>query len=385
MNIYYWCPFLSKVATIQAVLNSADSLKKYSKNKISPHIINAVGEWYQFEHEIEKKNIKLINFTKTKKLYEMLPRYSYLKSRCSYLIICFFSFFKLYKFLKARNENDIFLIHLISSLPLLMILFFNFECKFILRISGYPKLNFFRKLLWKLCEKKLSFVLCPTKDTKKNLVFNKIFSKDIFHVLYDPVLKIKEFNNLRKEKVLEKFENKEFLINIGRLTKQKNQFFLLKAFNEILKTYPNLNLIILGEGELKEDLIKMSKDLSISEKIIFLGHVENVFKYLYKAKLFVLTSNYEDPGFVLLEAAFSRALILSANCPNGPTEILQNNLGGYLYETNNLEDFMQKFKKSFLDDPNSKFEKKLNVLKYSKNFTAFRHFQNFKFILNKFN
>ena len=95
MNIYYWCPFLSKVATVQAVLNSAISLKKYSKNQISPHIINAVGEWYQFEHEIEKKNIKLINFTKTKKLYEMLPRYSYLKSRCSYLIICFFLLFTL--------------------------------------------------------------------------------------------------------------------------------------------------------------------------------------------------------------------------------------------------------------------------------------------------
>ena len=66
MNIYYWCPFLSKVATVQAVLNSAISVKKYSKNKISPYIINTVGEWNQFKNIIDEKNIKLVNFIESK-------------------------------------------------------------------------------------------------------------------------------------------------------------------------------------------------------------------------------------------------------------------------------------------------------------------------------
>ena len=55
MNIYYWCPFLSNVATVKAVLNSAISIKKYSKNTISPHIINVVGEWNQLKDQIIKK------------------------------------------------------------------------------------------------------------------------------------------------------------------------------------------------------------------------------------------------------------------------------------------------------------------------------------------
>ena len=53
--------FLSKVATVQAVLNSAISVKKYSKNK-SPYIINTVGEWNQYKNIIDEKNIKLVNF-----------------------------------------------------------------------------------------------------------------------------------------------------------------------------------------------------------------------------------------------------------------------------------------------------------------------------------
>jgi len=176
MNIYYWCPFLSKVATVQAVLNSAISIKKYSKNKISPYIINTVGEWNQFKNIIDEKNIKLVNFIESKSLYKSLPRYSYLKSRFSYMLIFFLTILQLYKFLNKRTKNDIFVIHLISSLPLLLILLFNFKCKFILRISGYPKLNFFRKLLWKLCKNKLSIILCPTEDTKENLISKKIFN-----------------------------------------------------------------------------------------------------------------------------------------------------------------------------------------------------------------
>lgn len=54
MNLYYWAPFLSNVATVKAVLNSATGVKKYSKN-IKPHIINAVGEWSVFEKNIKTK------------------------------------------------------------------------------------------------------------------------------------------------------------------------------------------------------------------------------------------------------------------------------------------------------------------------------------------
>ena len=381
MNIFYWCPFLSKVATVQAVLNSAISVKKYSKNQISPHIINAIGEWDEFKNTIEEKNIGIVNFTNSKNLYKLLPRFTFLKSRFSYLLICLLTISQLYKFLKKRTIEDIFIIHLISSLPLFLILLFNFKCKFILRISGYPHLNFFRKLLWKLCRNKLTIILCPTIDTKKNLISQNIFNPDSYHTLFDPVLEIKKINKMKKENILSNIENKKFIINIGRLTKQKNQSFLIKGFYEILKFYPDLYLVILGEGELKNYLKDISKKLKIENKIFFIGYDPNVFKYLNKAEFFILTSKWEDPGFVLLEAAFSRIPIISANCPNGPKEILSNNEGGYLYNSDDLESFVNNFKRASTDPHKILNEKKLNALKNSKNYTNYRHFLNLEKIL----
>ena len=55
MNFYYWSPFLSEVATVKAVLNSAYSLSKYSKGNFKPCIINSVGEWTSFKDEIKDK------------------------------------------------------------------------------------------------------------------------------------------------------------------------------------------------------------------------------------------------------------------------------------------------------------------------------------------
>lgn len=374
MNIFYWCPFLSKVATVNAVLNSAISLKKYSKNKINPHIINAVGEWYQYKSTIKDNDIGLINFIKFNNIYESLPRFSYLKSRFSYLLICILSISKLYNFLRQRKKEDVFIIHLISSLPLLLILFFNFKCKFILRISGFPQLNFFRKLLWKLSKNKISLVLCPTNATKNNLISQKLFSPNSFLTLYDPVLEISKFNKLKKENIPEELRQKKFILNIGRLTNQKNQIFLIKNFKEILKNYPDLNLVILGEGELENKLKRVTKELNIYNKIFFMGYEDNVFKYLYNAEYFVLTSKWEDPGFVLIEAAFSRIPIISSDCTNGPNEILSNGDAGFLFESDNENSFLSNFQNATTTSLQDLKMKKLLALKNAKKFTGFRHF-----------
>jgi hypothetical protein len=54
-NILYWCPFLTNVATIKAVINSAYSIKRYGSNYYNPIIINAGGEFDSYYEEIKKK------------------------------------------------------------------------------------------------------------------------------------------------------------------------------------------------------------------------------------------------------------------------------------------------------------------------------------------
>ncbi len=73
MNIYYWLPFVGKVGTIAAVVNSAISLQKYSKNNYQVTIINAVGEWSEHLDLFEKNNIKVITLNNSK-IFKKLPR-----------------------------------------------------------------------------------------------------------------------------------------------------------------------------------------------------------------------------------------------------------------------------------------------------------------------
>ena len=384
MNFYYWSPFLSNVATVKAVLNSAISIKKYSR-QINPYILNVVGEWNAFEKEIKDNKIETISFKKSIKFYKNLPRYGYLKSRLSYLLISFISVAKLYRFLSSKKETDYIIIHLITSLPLLLLIIFNFRCKFILRISGFPKLNFFRKILWRLSSKKLHKVLTPTKDTKNMLVKEKVFRDGLVCIVRDPIINISEINIKIKVKIEENINNEKYIINVGRLTKQKNQEFLINGFKLMKKKFTNLKLIVLGDGELQTVLNDKVKNLNLQNDVKFLGYKDNVFKYYKKATCFILTSDWEDPGFVLIEAAASKIPIISSDCKNGPKEFIKSNKRGYLYKNNDLRNFLETFDNFMYD---LKFKKKevdlkiLNAFKEAKNYTKFSHYNELLKILD---
>ena len=116
-TIYYWSPFFTKIATIHAVINSAGSLMKYSNN-YECYIINAIGEYYEYLDQIKIKQIKLYNFFK-KNLKSIFPKYGFIRSRFSYLLIFILCFFPLKKLLRVQKP-DYIIIHLITSLPLIL-------------------------------------------------------------------------------------------------------------------------------------------------------------------------------------------------------------------------------------------------------------------------
>ena len=104
-------------------------------------------------------------------------------------------------------------------------------------------------------------------------------------------------------------------------------------------------MLILGEGEERNKLEKLIKKLNLENKIFLVGYKPNIYKYLKKSEGFVLTSHWEDPGFVLIEAGFSNKIVLSSDCPNGPRELLNNNVNGFLYKKDSLVDFIEDLKK----------------------------------------
>ena len=366
------------IATPKAVINSAKALQNYGK-EYECSIINFFGEFNSFQDDLKNKNVELINFF-NKRIIKLLPKHGKFKSRFSFIVIFLLSFFPLKKLI-SKQKPDYLIIHLITSLPLFLLIFFKFETKFILRISGFPKINIFRKFLWKKALSKIHIVTCPTKLTADYIESLGIVEKKKIKILYDPIIEIRKINYQKKQKTDFSLKKQKYFFSAGRLTKQKNFLFLCKAFKKILKKYPDINLLIAGEGEEKNKIMKYINENKLYDKIILIGFTKNIFKYLQNCEGFILSSLWEDPGFVLVEAAFSRAPVFSSNCINGPKELIVDNFNGILFKSNDIDDFVNKFEK-FIDIKKKSNELTLNGLKMSRKFTLFNHYKKFNYLLS---
>jgi glycosyltransferase involved in cell wall biosynthesis len=371
-KIFYWGPFIeNKIATIRAINNSVIGINRYSKI-YKAKIINTIGEWNEFIDSTNKEFFINSNFN----LIKILPKYGFLRSRISYLIISFISFFQLKKIL-SNDKPDFFVIHLLVTTPLLLFYLFRFRSKLIIRISGKPKLNFFRKNLWKFTSKNVYKVFCPTNETRELLVKKNIFNKDIIFTLRDPIIDLKKFKNLKSDNNFKENFKKNNIILAGRLTKQKNFSLIVKAIENNDYVKQKYKIYIFGNGELEKELRKeiVKKKL---EKIVFLmGYSSNIIKYMKNSKLFILTSLWEDPGFVLIEAAMCNLSIIASNCPSGPNEIISKyEDGGLLFKNNDENSLNTKLVEYFKMENHEILKKKIYAKKNIKDFTVFNHTKN---------
>jgi glycosyltransferase involved in cell wall biosynthesis len=135
---------------------------------------------------------------------------------------------------------------------------------------------------------------------------------------------------------------------IGRLVPQKDYHTLLNAFSNVLKSVPNTDLYIVGEGYLQKDLIELSKSLGIKDKIHWIGKTEYVKEFLSTIDLFILSSKYEGFGLVLLEAMVAKKPIVAANNSAIP-EVLGKTYKG-LFSTGDINALAQQIKILISDD-----------------------------------
>jgi glycosyltransferase involved in cell wall biosynthesis len=135
---------------------------------------------------------------------------------------------------------------------------------------------------------------------------------------------------------------------IGRLVPQKDYPTLLNAFSNVLKSVPNADLYVVGEGYLQKDLIELSKSLSINDKVHWLGKTEYIKEFLSKIDLFILPSKYEGFGLVLLEAMIAKKPIIAANNSAIP-EVLGKTYEG-LFSTGDINALAQQIKTVISDN-----------------------------------
>jgi glycosyltransferase involved in cell wall biosynthesis len=369
-EIYYWAPCLDRVGTVKSTLNSAISLSKYS-NKFNISIINVFGEWDEYEDILKYHQIRKINIFLS--IYSLLPKKGYFASRLSYFIIAFISFIPLILLLK-KNKPDFLLIHLLTSIPIVLFKIFKFKTRLILRISGFPKLNFFRNYLWKNSYNLFFKITCPTEELLNNLIHKKVFNKDNIYYLPDAILNIKEYINKSKYINLDSdLKLDKFFLSIGRFTKQKNFKYLINEFKKFCLVNSDINLLIIGDGEEKKNIEELIHKNNLQKRIKILNHTNNVYYYMKKAKAFILPSLWEEVGFVIVESALCNLFIISSDCPNGPKEFLQSGKGGVLFK-NNEKDSLYQSMIFFLNNKESQYSQLVITKKNSLKYTMFRHY-----------
>lgn len=118
---------------------------------------------------------------------------------------------------------------------------------------------------------------------------------------------------------------------IGTLRIDKAQHVLLRAFSEIIKTFPDLNLLVVGDGPLRENLQNTARDLGIAKRVIFTGHRLDVADLLNVMDIFVLSSKKEGLPLPLLEAMYMGIPCVVPRI-GGIPDVVENGQTGYLFE-----------------------------------------------------
>ncbi|MCX5725969.1 MAG: glycosyltransferase family 4 protein [Candidatus Saganbacteria bacterium] len=174
-------------------------------------------------------------------------------------------------------------------------------------------------------------VIVPTAVVKETLLRDRITSRievlptgvDMDTVDAFSGEGIRERFNIKKETAL--------LLYVGRLSKEKNLYFLLDAFSIVLKYFPETKLMLVAKGPLEKSLRKYARNLKVSGNVIFTGEVKfpEVFNYYKASDLFVFSSLTETQGLVLTEALAS-GLPIVAIAAEGAKEMVKNGEDGFL-------------------------------------------------------
>ncbi|MEM7621048.1 MAG: glycosyltransferase [Pseudomonadota bacterium] len=144
------------------------------------------------------------------------------------------------------------------------------------------------------------------------------------------------------------------VLAIGRLVPEKGYDVLIKAFARLKKQMP-CQLIFLGQGELKDKLIRLTYELGVDEDVQFLGYVDNPFVYLKKAAVHAISSHCEGFGNTIVESLIVGTPVVSTNCPGGPKEILDRGKYGALTKTGSIEELSDAIRNAILKPPEKEF------------------------------
>ncbi len=159
---------------------------------------------------------------------------------------------------------------------------------------------------------RLDYIACPSRAVVEELRKTYFIKEEKLYVVNN-FIDYERIDKLSQENVE---VPDEYIVSVGRLEEQKNYKSLLRVFYKVHKEFPKLWLVIVGEGSQRAELETLSHQLGITHRVLFVGYQQNPWKYIKRAKIFVLTSWYEAGPQVMLEAMYLRVPVVSYSIPS---------------------------------------------------------------------
>jgi glycosyltransferase involved in cell wall biosynthesis len=342
MKVLYWSPYVGHVGTIKAVVNSARAFSKYGGHDVT--LIKNHSEWAGNEDILSDSGVRIVDFG-LKRYFPNLYSTTPVGSRLYMLTVALIGFFQLFAYIR-KHRPELIVANLVVVPAVLCTRLFRKPPRLVISIQGFPKFlgnhgpeyplwmrveDTIRKYLWNRIYNDAELLVCMTPSTKDKLAKNTSLSPTKLVVINNPI--VDDFIHNQSQQTLHDTwlfdEVSSVVVAIGRLTPQKDFHTLIRAAKLVRRHLP-IKVAVLGEGELRDELQAEIDSRGLQDFIRLYGFVSNPYAYLSRAKLFVLTSRWEDPGHAILEAAALRVPIVSTDCPSGPAALLSNGLAGEL-------------------------------------------------------
>ena len=313
--------------------------------KISLEIIKGLGNQFEFTIFLPQKPSDLFNYC-FKDLKIIYP----LKKKV-FLIIGFLR--RLFK----QNEFEIAHCHGTRAAFWVRLASMNLKKrpKIIYTLHGFHIIRkpFFLKwpliFLEKIFNSQTDILICVSEADKNLVLKYKTILPEKIKVIKNGI-DIKKFqitqSEIQKTKKELELENNFILCSIGRLHSQKDFFTVLKSLNLIISRIPNVKLLIVGEGPLRNILEEETRKLGLDKYVKFLGWRDDVPVLINLSDMVILSTNWEGLPLVSLETGAAKKPIIASDV-EGVRETIINGKTGFLFKPHSAEDLSKRILELF--------------------------------------
>lgn len=175
-------------------------------------------------------------------------------------------------------------------------------------------------------------VITVSDGVAKSLESKTPVSRDDISVLHNPV-EIESVRNRAETPVDHEWvedSSTEVILFVGRIEAQKDLETWLRAFERIHDERPDTRAVIAGKGSNRDALLSLADEMGLADVVSMPGYVDNPYRYMAQASVFLLSSRYEGLPTVLIEALACGCPVVATDCPSGPREILDGGAYGEL-------------------------------------------------------